>query len=452
MLSRTSTLLATLLLLGALAACNGNGDDDATPPAAEVTPTVAQAQPTTTPGVIRTPSSGATETPIVIQPATIEPSPPPATPTIGATENATPEAYTSVQAALAEVLLQRGELPGAWTRLRQVAVADAPKPGLCGAEPFSDADSKVAEVETEYQSEDNSTFVVQNLAEYPESVAEQAIEYIRESVDCEHFTDSSGLTVELSEAEAPEVGDDAFAVQASFQAADAGRLQGEFIYIRVGGLLASLSYLTAGEYDRAAILEIAEIVADKMEATGGTVRFSLVEQALISGLLEPEDLDRGWRVLDSAGVSDAEGWRPLCGADPFGNFDELSARVSVLLGEDQGDDDAATIQQVISAYPSSVADDALEYERQSATCEQWTTGETTITLSASQLSGLDDDLFAAHFAFMQDGNKVEGEWIAVRVNDLVANIIYTDPASFDAEQAQEIVEAAIEEMELVALP
>ena len=77
-----------------------------------------------------------------------------------------------------------------------------------------------------------------------------------------------------------------------------------------------------------------------MAATGGTVRFSPTDQALLDGLLAPEDIDGDWHILDSAGVSDPSDWRPLCDADPFENFDALLGRVSILIGDGQGADDA----------------------------------------------------------------------------------------------------------------
>ena len=63
-----------------------------------------------------------------------------------------------------------------------------------------------------------------------------------------------------------------------------------------------------------------------------------------------------------------------------------------------------------------------------------------------------DGLFATHFAFTRDGNQVEGKWIAMRVDDLVANLIYTDPEAFDIEFVHEAVEAMVEKMESVELP
>ena len=255
-----SGLVALGVLLGAIAACADDDDDAPSPVAA--TANVQQQQPSPTADALE-PTARSTQSP-----ATLQSTPPLAT--ARSTVDATPNPYTPEQSALAEVLLRPGELPGGWRAAASGCRDGRPKTWVVRRASHLPARvSKVAEVETEYQSEDNRTFVVQNLTEYPESVAELALQHIRESVTCNEFTDSAGLIVEVNEADAPVVGDEAFVVYVSFQAADAGRLQGDFVYIRVGGLLSSISYLTFGDYDRSQIAQVAEVVADRMAATGG---------------------------------------------------------------------------------------------------------------------------------------------------------------------------------------
>jgi hypothetical protein len=427
-------------LIGILSACNSTGDADETTEAPAPRATTAQAD---RPGPVTATAS--------ITPRVTSSDDATATPGGAATPDPTPDAFTPLQAALAQILLRPSDFAGGWTLLRQAAVTDAASSGLCGNESFAGAIEKYAEIEAEYTSEDDTTFVVERLTEYPVQTAEQALEHIRDSADCEEFTDSSGLTVKLNQATAPDVGDEAFAVHMSFEATDDGRLQGDLVYLRVGGLVASLSYLTSGAYDSSTVAELAAIAADRMSAAGGSVRFSPTEQEILDGLLVPADVGRGWSILDAAGVSDASGWRPLCGDLPFADFDELRGRVSTLIGEGRGGGDA-TIQQVLSAYPGSVADDALAYERESVSCDEWTSGSVTIALTPSELNGLDADLFAVHFAFVQNGSDVEGEWVVARVGDLIANIIYTDPAGFDLDEVQDVVDIAVEKMESIDLP
>lgn len=459
MTRRHLTPIVAVLLTALLVACGG-GNDDASP---TPTPLATTASSQETPSPANAPNATSTSAPDA---SATSASTPPATgtssgsPTVSSTPDAgatptvtsTPSSYTPEQAALVKVLLTSQDLPGVWALLSQTAPDTSDQPGLCGAEPFNDASTRIAEVETQYQSSDNTSFVVQNLVEYPEGVAGDALEAIRDSVTCEEFTDSSGLVVSVEETVAPEVGDESFAVHVSFQASDAGLLEGDFVYVRVGEMLTTISHLTFGEYDRNAVDDVVAAAVEKMESAGGSVGFTPQEQAVIATLLTESDLPSEWRALSLPGVSDPDAWRPLCGVSLFRNRDESLARVSVSFAEGTGPEDA-TLQQIITAYPNDVIDDAIQFEQASGTCDEWESGGSTITLSPAELPPVGDTMFVTRFSFEdRDGATVDGLWIAVRVDTLLLNLIYTDPQGLDTDFAEQLAADAVDKMEGVRVP
>ncbi|MDQ4045036.1 MAG: hypothetical protein M3173_06275, partial [Chloroflexota bacterium] len=330
-LKTLSTLLCLILVTLTLAACGG-GDDDAD--VSDANGTVA----TTPQGSVAT-----SETEVISSPAA---STPDASPTVEPTIEPT-QTYTSEQTALLDVLLSPSDLPEGWQQLRADVPEPNDEPGLCGAPPFPRASERVAEVEAEYQSADNTSFILQNLTQFPEGVAVEAMQYVRDSVDCDEFTGDDGTTFALAPADVPDLGDEAYAVNVSFQAADAGEFTGQFVYVRTGGLISIVSYLTLGEFDPAQVEQIAGIVTGKMVAVADDDGGSIQEEAdLLSALLSVGDFPDGWQPISPAGISDPAGWSPLCGAEPFSGINDAIARVSANFFDSTAEDSAA-VQQVI---------------------------------------------------------------------------------------------------------
>lgn len=415
------------LILAALtqAACGGGGDDSDEPNSAS-TAAVISSVPATPATSGMTPDSSPTTVP------TVEPT----------------QTYTAEQTALLDVILAPSDLPEGWQQLQAGVPEDNDDPGLCGAPRFPRADERVAEVEAEYQSPNSDAFVLQNLTQFPEDVAVEAIQYLRDSVDCDEFTDESGTTFNLSPADAPDLSDEAFAVNVSFRVPDAGDLTGQFIYVRTGGLTSIISYLTLGELDAAQVEEIASIATEKMAAVaaddGGTIQ---EEADLLGVLLTVNDFPDGWQPISPSGVSDASGWVPLCGAEPFVGINDALARVSANFFDSSAEDSAA-VQQVIEQFPPELVEQAMAYERESASCQQWNVGESEISLAPTGLPEFGNESLAVTYTY-QDATRgeVQGIWIVIRSGDLISHIVYTDPEAADTAFIEGLARRAVSRME-----
>jgi hypothetical protein len=279
------------------------------------------------------------------------------------------------------------------------------------------------------------------------------MQYARESVSCTEWVDDEGTVFTISETDAPDLGDESFAFRVAFEVADAGTLDGDYIFVRVGGYISIVTYLVLDDYDPQAAAEVATIATAKLEQ-GTTTGSGLTaeEQALVDGLLALDDVPEDWDQLSSAGRSDPDDWTQLCDAELFDDAEAALARVSV--GFYQGfAEDSATIQQLLIAYPDDVVEDAMEYERLAMSCASFEQDGSEVQLEPADFAPLGDDLEAVHFTFESDeGDPVDGYWIVVRTGSLLSTIIYSDPLGADPVFAEDLVRDAVAKMDTVVLP
>jgi hypothetical protein len=448
-------VLVCLVLVVAIAAACGDDDD-----ADQATTTVAPAEPSAAPTEVARDSDPATPTDAatVTATATTEQAPTESavggSPTVETSESTstpgspTAQALTEAEQALMAVLLSPADLPNEWNELRRTVPEDSDDPGFCDSGEFPRADEQLAQVEVELQSSDNAAFVLQNLTEFEEQVAVEAMQFARDSFSCSEFTDDEGTVFAIEPADDPGLGDESLAIKVGFQVADAGELQGNFVFMRVGGLVSILTVLELDNYDPERTEQFAGIAADKMvRAAGTTVGLDPADETLIEGLITQSDLPQGWNVLSTASPTDPEGWTGLCGATVNPGSAEATARVSVDFYEGLGNTDA-TVQQVITAYPADLSDAAMQWEIDSVNCTEWTAGSTTIALEPTEYSSDAGELFAVTFTYQDErAGDVTGNWIVIQVADFVSNLIYTDPEGIDAALAQELIDAAVRRMQ-----
>jgi hypothetical protein len=416
-----SSLLLSLMLVLALAAC-GNGDDD---------------DPTAT-----TASTDAT--------ATTAPTEPAATSTTAPDTSASPETgdFTDEEAALLDLLLSAGDLPGSWNQLRVEAPELSTTPGICDAPPFPRANERIAEVEVEYQSTDGARFVLQDLTQFPEDVAVEAMEYIRATATCSEWTDESGTVFEISPADVPAIGDESHAIHVAFQVADAGRLEGDFVFVRLDGYVAIVTTLELGNYDPAFSAQIAQLAAGKIGTLAGTgSNVTDEEAALIDGLLSIDDFGPDWDQPQPPRRSDPAFWTGLCDAELFPGTDDAIARVATDFYEGFAST-SASLQQLLISYPTGQAEAAFDYEQEAATCESFTRSDAEITVEpAPEFPALGDESFAVRFSFTATEQEAGGYWIVIRRADLLTTLIYTDPDALDIAEAAAIATAAADRMD-----
>lgn len=462
---RFLSLFACFALFTVLVAACGDDDDgesDASPTtssstAATSAPTEGAEATATTPAT--TPTTAASPT---SADSASEPTKPAslATPTAPSEDTADPTevsgsptatSLTEDEQALMDVLLTPNDLPGEWNEESRTVPEDDDDPGFCDSGEFPRADEQIAQVEVEMQSGDNTSFILQNLTEFEEDVAVEAMEFARSSFTCSEFTDDEGTVFTIEPADTPELGDESFGIKVGFPVAGAGELQGDFVFVRVAGLISIVTVLEFDNYDPERTAQVAEIAADKMSvASGQTVGLEPEQEALILALITQGDLPQGWNVLSTASPTDPEGWTGLCDAPVNPDATSAIARVSVDFYEGLTDNDA-TVQQVITAYPTGDGGAALEYERDSVDCTEWTTGETTIALTPAEYASDADETFAVTFSYEDEqAGTVSGNWIVLQVGDFVSNIIYTDPEGVDPGLAQEIIDMAVDRMQVVS--
>jgi hypothetical protein len=435
MLKRLSLLWLSLATLLLLSACGGGGDDNptsATSDALVPTSTAAEATATAEPKATTEPT------------ATSEPVDP--TATSGANASPSPGAFTDAEAALLDLLLSAGDLSGEWDQLRVEAPERDEGSGICGAERFPGADERIAEVEVEYQSSDGSRFVLQNLTEFPEEVAAAAMDHVRETATCSEWTDESGVEFQIEPKDAPQVGDDAHALRVSFQVADAGTLEGDFTFIRVGGYVTIVTTLELGGYDPEDSANVAALAVAKLNArTAESITES--EAALIGKLLSLDDMPGDWDQLAAAHRSDPESWTGLCDAELFAAADQAIARVAVDLYEGF-EEESASLQQLLVLYPPEIAAEAFQHELDSADCDDFSRGGVEVELDVEPaFPTLGDESFATRFRFESDDETAEGLWIVIRSGDALTTLIFTDPDALDDSEVEELARIAVEKLE-----
>lgn len=286
-----------MLLVAVLLVACGDDDDDADTDVAPTATTAAVAA-TTEPETADAESTP-TEEPADEPTATTEPQPtePAATPTEEAIETPTEEAVATptadstatdsdstpeadetpasqvadpeVEAVLFEIALTEEDLPEGWTSAGMSASDETgADQGFCNAEKFAGIGERIASIDAEFEgSPDLGPFLIQNLAAYPEDLAIEAMEYVREVTSaCTEWTDDEGVPYSLEVQEGyPQFGDESFVARITFEAPGVGSVPGEFVFIRVGELLSAVGYVDILEIDQAEVEELATLAAEKMQ-------------------------------------------------------------------------------------------------------------------------------------------------------------------------------------------
>jgi hypothetical protein len=271
------TLTAVLLVL-ALAACgSGDDEDDPTPTAtteataaatATTAPTggEAAASPTAEPTEAEEPASPtaagtAPSRPIVTATPTEDPAT--ATPSEGS-------GFSELETAMLATLLQPEDLTGDWTQetfgLMEEDTDDSDE--LCGQPPFPDRHLKLAGVETEYErAGEVPAFVLQNLVIFPTETAVEAVAYAREMSTCGEWTDADGQTFFVSPIDGETYGDEShtFSMEYEFNGTP---IYGEYTFIRVGGAIATVAFITVEGSDVTEYRALVGVAADRLVDSG----------------------------------------------------------------------------------------------------------------------------------------------------------------------------------------
>ncbi len=241
--------LAGVLLVLALVGCGGRKKADATATPAEPDP------PTAVPTLV------STATPSPEPTHTLVP-----TPTATATPQPTPTPDPVIVDALADVALTLADMPAGWAETpTEPSDSDT---GPCGNPDFDRKNNKLGEYEVQFQAGDSGPFVLQNLVEFPEGDAADAMAWAKSSLTCTEWTETdpngAPVTYRLSPLEMPPFGDESFAARVEVDIAEVGTLTTDTVFLRVGTLLSIVGYSSIQDTDLDALTELAATAAKRM--------------------------------------------------------------------------------------------------------------------------------------------------------------------------------------------
>ncbi len=441
-----SLALTSLMLALALAAC-GSGDDDADPTA---TATAGADEPATATTTATRPATGgdAAASPSVSPSPTVEE----ATPTVGGTAPSRPIAtqaptqpaatateiegsgFSELEIEMLAALLQPEDFSSDWTQdtFGLMEPDDDDSDELCGLPPFPDRDQRIAGVEAEYSLDSaEPAFVLENIVIFPNDTAVDAMAYARDISTCGEWTDDEGQTFTIQPIDGPAYGDESFTASMEFEV-DGTPFYGEYAFIRVGGAIATVAFITIEGSDVTTYQALVGVAADRLiEAAANSTALP----AGLSGLLLTADdialVDdvNVWEVGNAIDPTDEERFS-VCGAESFpdvlGAVDESGHELNA--NDDSGPYAMHSVVQMFEGDGST----AMDWIRTELSCPSWTdedgeyivtdsgdldVGDDTywliVTLTADDGSGLTAQV---GFGFTQIGDYISVVGLAAEGN------------------------------------
>ncbi|HEX5166960.1 MAG TPA: hypothetical protein VFV93_16255 [Thermomicrobiales bacterium] len=379
MLKWLSSVMMAMLLVLALAGCGGGDDDDdptatattqATTPAATATATSsvsggAAASPTALtatrePEASPTARATAPSRPIATQP-----------PTATATET-TGEGIPSLDAQLMELLLQPEDFTSEWSQdafgLMESDTDDSDE--ICGQPPFPDRDQKLAGVEAQYSiGGDQPAFLLHNIVVFPDDTAVDALNYARDISGCGEWTDADGQVYTILPLDGPDRGDDSFMASMSFES-NGTPLYGEYTFVRVGGAIATVAFITVDGADTSAHRALVDLAVTRLEdASIGAGTGALDRMLLTAEDLALVDEVNVWQVGDEIDPSEADRFA-VCDSESFpdvlGSADESGHEMSA--NDDAGPYAMHSVVQMLAGDGTT----AMDWIRSELSCSSWT--------------------------------------------------------------------------------
>lgn len=346
---------------------------------------------------------------------------------------------TAEEEALLSVLLREEDLPGGWTVV-EAAVADDVSDDdeqVCGAGPFPQRDQKIAEVEGEYSFDDASSplFLLQNLVLFPEDVAIDAMAWAGEASSCSEWVDDEGTTIQVIPLESPGLGDESHAVRFSFDTGDGQVVEGDWVFIRAGGMISTIAYLAQQGADLAPFYDIVVTATEKMESATATGNAEPdvdpeVQAMLLDMLLTQEEMPGDWTLTSSGPGEDDGSETAFCDVPDFPLKD---TRLGDAEAEFERDPSVGPfLIQQITAFPENVVLDAMAYARETLSCSEWTDEETgyVFTVDPAYDPEIGDESVAVSFTLeIRDAGAADGEVFFVRVGNVVMAVtaIWVEP-------------------------
>lgn len=273
-------LVISVLALGILVACGGEGDDRAD------TVAVATATSTTAVPEITSDASPTDDTDSEDQELTAASPTTDASPTVAATEtsqadpakessptamaeSADPEATTPIDENLVSALLTLDDLPVGWTTSELGDDDDSDDAGICGTEPLDDLVKPIGKAEAEFQQSNLGPFLSESLAVYESTDdAQSVMEAARSTFTCSEWTDTNAEGEEtvwsISPLSFPTIGDETFVLRLSANIGIAN-MEYDAVFFRMGDKIALVGHIDLGSVDSDQTVEFAQLAAEKLE-------------------------------------------------------------------------------------------------------------------------------------------------------------------------------------------
>ncbi|HYI14901.1 MAG TPA: hypothetical protein VEX37_05900 [Thermomicrobiales bacterium] len=416
-----SLVLTSLLLALALAACGG-GDDDADPtstattgaqePAATSTATL----PATGGDAAASPSAAASPTAEAATPTVVgtAPSRPIVTPTQPAATATAMEGsgFSELETEMLAALLQPEDFSSDWTQdafgLMEPDNDDSDE--LCGLPPFPDRDQRIAGVEAEYSlNSDTPAFMLENIVIFPNETAVEALAYARQMSTCGEWTDAEGQTYTIQEIDGPVYGDESFTASMAFET-QGTPFYGEYAFIRVGGAIATVAFITIEGSDVTPYQALVGVAADRLiEAAANS---QAVGSELSDLLLTGEDVAlvddvNVWETGNEIDPTDEERFSVCAAAsfpDVLGSVNESGHELNA--NDDTGPYAMHSVVQMLEGDGAAT----MDWIRTELSCPSWTDedGEYVVTDSGDLDVG-DDTYWLIVTLTADDGSGVTAQ-------------------------------------------
>lgn len=376
----------SLILVAALAACGGGDDDDdptatsgpGATPTATTAATATETESTAGAGEESSPDASPTLTAVPASPTAQATAPtrpiattPPTQPAPTAPTEEDPDA--ALEEALLEALLQPADFSADWTQdaFGPMEPDTDDSDELCGQPPFPDRDQRIAGVEAEYSLEvDPPASVIENIVAFPEETAIAAMDYAREVSACGGWTDEDGLVFTITPFDGPDYGDDTFSAVLTIES-QGTLIYGEYNFIRVGGVIATVAFITLDGEDVTSYQALVGVAAERLDEAFGEIGGA--GAGLADVLLLPEDIAlvdsvRVWEVGNPIRSTD-ESRFSVCESASFP--DALGAVEEV--GHGLFSDDAVGTRAMHSVVQLAAGDGvaAMEWIRAESSCSTW---------------------------------------------------------------------------------
>jgi hypothetical protein len=443
-----SFAITSLMLVLALAACGGGDDDDADPTAttaAAASPSAtsttasvtggsdAAATPKSSPTVeSATPTSPAKGTAPSRPIATTPPTQPAATETPIETD-----AVSALEADMMDALLQPEDFTSDWTQdaFGPMEEDTDDSDELCGQPPFPDRDQKIAGVEASYKLDTaEPAFVVENIVIFPDDTAIDALAYARDMSSCGEWTDSDGQTYSVQPLDDPGYGDESFAASMAFES-NGTPLYGEYTFIRVGGAIATVAFITLDGADVTPYQTLVGVSADRLveaDLDSGSSS-AMTDLLLVADDIALVDSVNAWEDGDEIDSTDEERFA-LCGAgsfpDELGAVDEAGHELSA--NEDEGPYAMHSVVQMASGDGAT----AMEWIRSELSCTDWSDEDGEYVVSDSGDLDVGDDsywLIVTITAADDSGQTVEVGYSFTQIGDYISVVGLAAQDSIDPE-------------------